>query len=437
MAFRNPATTLLIGLAAIVSSRGDPVEIQGPEDWTFHAQSTYIDQWHYNFPAAYEGPESLMSAAESARTFSFSLYFGRRLWQGAEVYYNPEVFQGYGLSHTFGAAGFPNGEAVKAGFANLHYNTSRLYLRQVIGLGGEKEKIEDDADQLSGEVDVNRIVVSVGKFSAGDFFDGNAYSHDSRSQFLNWTLWESAAWDYPADIVGFTGGLVVEWNTKNATLHYGLLLEPTEANGARLDHHLDEAYGQILQYDIRYSLAGDRSGTIRPFVYLNRAHMGLYSEADAETNPDITTTRAYRWKEGLGLSWDQSLTANLGAFVRLSADDGKTESFAFDEVDRSAAAGLSLKGAGWHRPDDVLGLAGAVNGIVEAHRIYLAEGGTGLLLGDGTLHYGPEQDLELYYSIHLGKWLRISPDWQYLEHPGYNRDRGGVAVYSVRAHVDY
>jgi len=230
---------------------------------------------------------------------------------------------------------------------------------------------------------------------------------------------------------------VVEWNTKRGMLHYGVFMEPTEANGARLDHHLEKAYGQILQYDLRYSLGGSRNGTVRPFVFLNRAHMGLYTEADAEANPDITTTRAYRWKEGMGLSWDQALTANLGIFARLSWDDGKTESFTFDEVDRSAAAGLSLKGSVWSRPDDTVGLAGVVNGIVAEHRLYLAEGGTGLILGDGALHYGPEQDLEFYYSVRVWKWLRISPDWQYLERPGYNRDRGVVAIYALRAHLDF
>jgi high affinity Mn2+ porin len=438
---QNAFLVLPLVLAALApAARGQTASDPAPApatDWTFHAQSTIIEQGHASFPAEYTGPESLDNAAESARTFSLSLFLGRRLWSGAEVFYNPECFQGYGLSHTFGAAAFPNGEAVKSGFANLHYNTSRLFVRQVIGLGGEKEKIEEGPDQFADEVDVNRLVISVGKFSANDFFDDNAYSHDSRTQFLNWALWESAAWDYPADIVGFTGGMVVEWNTSHGTLHYGLFMEPTEANGLRLDHHLSQAFGQILQYDFRYSLDGERNGTVRPFVYGNRAHMGLYSEADAETNPDITTTRAYRWKEGAGISWDQSLSANLGAFVRLSCDDGKTESFAFDEVDRSAAAGLSLKGTAWHRAEDVVGLAGVVDGLAPDHRLYLAEGGTGLILGDGALHYGPEQAVEAYYSVRVGKWLTLSPDWQYLERPGYNRDRGGVAIYAVRAHLEY
>ncbi len=407
------------------------------DTWSLHTQATVVEQGHEGFPSPYEGTNSLMSAAQLERTFSFSLFLGRRLWDGAAVIYNPEIFQGHGLSSSFGVAGFPNGEAVKSGFPNLHYNTSRLYLRQVIGLGGDKEKLANDVNQLAEEVDINRLVISIGKFAASDFFDANAYSHDARSQFLNWALWESAAWDYPADVVGYTAGAVFEWNTRSSTWHYGIFMEPREANGPRLDPHLTRAYGQILQYDYRYTWLG-HDGTVRPFVYWNHARMGSYALADAEPYPsDITDSRAYRSKAGFGVSWDQALTSDLGGFVRLSWDDGKTESFAFTEIDRSAAAGLSEKGARWGRPDDTIGLAGVVNALVSLHQRYLANGGLGLLLGDGALSYGPEEILETYYSWQVVKGVFLSPDYQYIEHPGYNRARGGVAVYSLRAHVAF
>jgi len=427
-------------LAACWAARasGDPTDpVVSDTGWDVHAQSTFVEQGHFAFPAEYSGPNSLGNASQAEHTFSFSLYLGRKLWEGAALYYDPEVFQGYGLSGTFGVAGFPNGEAVKAGFANLHYNTSRLFIRQNFGLGGPTEKLEDDQNQFAETVDVNRIVVSVGKFSANDFFDDNAYSHDSRTQFLNWALWESAAWDYPADVVGFTAGAVVEWNSKIGTLHYGIFMEPTVPNGASLDPHLGDAFGQILEYDWRYQWDG-KSGTVRPFAYWNRAHMGSYALADEQSYPaNVSLTRAYRSKVGTGVSWDQTVGSDFGVFVRLSWDDGREESWAFTEIDRSAATGLSLKGVGWGRAGDTLGIAAALNGLSNEHRRYLADGGTGLLLGDGHLDYGPEQIVEAYYDIRLPAHLHLSPDWQYLERPGYNRDRGGVAVYSVRLHANY
>ncbi len=99
-----------------------------------------------------------------------------------------------------------------------------------------------------------------------------------------------------------------------------------------------KAWGQILQFDRTYTLDG-HDGTIRPFVFWNRAYMGNYSDAVAEPSADvdITKTRTYRSKVGFGLSWDQELTSDLGVFARLSWDDGRTESFAFTEIDQSAA----------------------------------------------------------------------------------------------------
>jgi high affinity Mn2+ porin len=408
--------------------------------WMLHSQATWIDQGHPSFNSPYEGPNSLMGDSESERTFSFSLYLGYRVLPGTEIYLDPEFFQGHGLSNTLGMAGFPNGEAVKAAFPTLHYNTSRLYIRQTIELGGEAEKVDDGEQNVAGFHDANRITLTVGKLAADDIFDNNAYTQGgARASFMNWALWESAAWDYPADIVGFTAGFVAEWQNKDWALHYGIFMEPTESNGAVLDKHLLDAHGQILELDRLYGV-GQLTGTARPFVFWNQARMGSYSEALQQ--PDVAdalfATRAYRSKLGFGLSWDQQLTKDLGAFARLSWDDGRTESFAFTEVDRSLAAGLSLSGERWARKDDTLGVAGVVNAIVSSHQEYLAAGGTqGLILGDGALRYGPEEILEAYYSVQAAKWLWISPDIQYANNPGYNRDRGPVVIYALRVHFEY
>jgi high affinity Mn2+ porin len=425
--------------AATAAQPQPSVPSERDASWMLHAQATWIDQAHPSFDSPYEGANSLTGDSEADRTFSFSLFTGYRIMPGTDIYLDPEFFQGHGLSNTLGMAGFPNGEAVKAAYPNLHYNTSRLYIRKTIGLGGETERIDDDQQDIAGTFDVNRITLTLGKVSASDVFDTNTYSFDTRSQFMNWALWESAAWDYPADVVGYTSGFIAEWNTKAWTLHYGIFLEPTVPNGARMDYHLLDAHAQILQFDWKYNV-GDLSGVLRPFVYWNQAKMGNY--ADALASPDIadalSQSRAYRSKAGLGLSWDQQLTKDLGAFVRLSWDDGRAESFAFTEVDQSLATGLSLAGTRWGRKDDTFGIAGVVNGIAPAHQAYLAAGGVeGLILGDGALNYGHEQILETYYNWQVIKRLWISPDFQYAVNPGYNRDRGPVPIYAVRVHVEY
>ncbi|HEY5079839.1 MAG TPA: carbohydrate porin [Opitutaceae bacterium] len=404
-----------------------------------HLQVTWIDQANASFPSPYEGTNSFKAKLESARTFSSSLYLGYRLLPDTEIYYNPEELQGHGLSETVGIAGFPNGERGKAAFPNFHYNTSRLFIRQTIELGGGTQKSEDDQNQVAREYDVDRVTLSAGKFSASDFFDANTYSHDPRTQFMNWALLESAAWDFPADALGYTVGFAAEWNTRAWALRYGIFMMPAVSNGTMLDTHVEDSHGQILEFDRRYQ-AGDLSGTFRPFVYWNQARMGDYR--DALENSDVADalfeTRAYRSKVGLGLSWDQELAKDLGAFVRLSWDDGRTESFAYTEVDRSAAAGLSVAGNAWGRKDDTVGVAGVVNAIAAGHRSYLAEGGLqGLILGDGALDYGPEEILEAYWSIQAVKWLSVAPDFQYVFHPGYNRARGPVPIYALRAHFQF
>jgi len=405
--------------------------------WNYHAQSTWIDQANPSFNSPYSGTNSFESKADSEHTFSISLFLGYSLSENSEIYYNPELFQGYGLSHTLGIAGFPNGEAVKAGFSNLHYNTSRLFIRHTWGLGGEKEKIEDDVNQIKKELDINRITFSIGKFSANDFFDDNTYSHDPRTQFMNWALWESAAWDYPADIVGFTAGTVLEWNTPNTTLHYGFFMDTYEPNGLRLDTHIDKTHAQILQYDIRYSL-NKNLGTVRIFTFWNKANMGLYQTAAQEPYPStIITTRSYRSKIGTGLSWDQQLTDDVGTFARLSWNDGKEETWAFTDVDQSLAAGLNLKGKIWNRTSDVVGLAYVVNSISSLHQKYLSDGGLGMIIGDGALAYKPEQVIETYYNYSVTKWLTLTADFQFIENPGYNASRGPVPFYAVRGHVQF
>jgi high affinity Mn2+ porin len=428
-----------IPLAVLSAASLAAADDSAPADpWTIHAQSTVIEQWHYSFPSPYVGPNSFAPGEDAERTFSATLFLGYQLWNGGGLFYNPELLQGKGVGATVGIAGFPNGEAVKANYPNFHYNTSRLYFQQSVGLGGGTEKVEDDQNQFGGTRDVDRLTFTLGKFSADDFFDANAYSHDSRTQFLNWALWESAAWDYPAEALGYTAGFVAEWTTPQWALHYGFMLEPTVSNGPTLDTNFTREWGQILQFDRNYTWRG-QPGTVRPFVFWNRANMGSYQDT-VDTPADdeqISRTRALRSKAGVGVSWDQQVTSDLGVFSRLSWNDGRTETWAFTEIDRSAAVGASLKGSGWGRPNDILALAGVVNGLASEHRAYLAAGGTGLNLGDGALSYAPEEILETYYDVQVCQWLWVSPDYQYVEHPGYNSARGGVAIYAVRAHVEF
>jgi high affinity Mn2+ porin len=417
---------------------GDTTATTKEEWYSIHGQGTIVGQGNWKFRSPYEGPNSFLPLLNYRTTESATLYLDTRLWQGAELVFNPEVAGGLGLSRTLGLAGFPNGEATRVGSIQPTPYFARVFLRQTIGLDGDTEKVESGPNQLAGYRDIDRITISVGKFAATDFFDDNRYSHDPRTQFLNWSLMYNGAWDYPANVRGYTYGGAIEFFTRYLAFHYGVFAEPAVAQGADFDPHVLQANGHIVQADLHYELA-DRPGTLREWAYLNHAHMGKYREAleAMPIDPDVTQTRNYRIKYGFGLSWDQEITADLGVFARVGWSDGQSESWAFTEIDQTAAVGLSLAGAAWRRPKDQAGLAFVANGLSNAHRDYLEAGGIGFQIGDGRLHYAPEEILEAYYNWQPREWLGVAADFQGVNHPAYNQDRGPVAIFGIRVHMAY
>jgi high affinity Mn2+ porin len=413
------------------------VVLAGSPDWTFHAQTTFIEQMHPGFDAPYSGMNSLDPNEEWKHTVSFTLFLGHTLWRGAALYYDPEVTQGEGLSDTLGIAGFPNGEGSRASSANPQYDTARLFIRQVVNLGGKASNVDDDENQVAQPQDENRLIFTLGKLSATDVFDDNSYSHDARTQFLNWALVDDGAWDYPADAKGYTGGFTAEWALTGRTLRYGIFMEPQVANELPLDDRIDKAYGQAFEWEERYS-SGAHSGALRALVFWNRAHMGSYQAAlDGPFPPDVTLSRQYRSKTGAGLDWEQEVSDGVGLFARAGFNDGHTETWAYTEIDRTVSAGVSVSGKRWGRADDTLGVAGVANGLSALHREYLAAGGYGFIVGDGRLSYEPEEILETYYNWRPVKWLMVALDHQFVQNPGYNSDRGPVNVFAVRIHAEY
>ena len=425
-------------LARLATAEQAPVEVGAADSpWSLHGQTTFIEQAHPGFSAAYSGSNSLDPSGEEKHTFSLTVFLGHALWRGAALYYDPEVTMGQGLSGTVGIAAFPNGEGTRASSNAPEYDTARLFIRQVINLGGAASRVDDDQNQVAQTQDSERLTLTLGKLSATDIFDNSAYSHDPRTQFLNWALVDDGAWDYPADSKGYTGGFTAEWTQASHTLRYGIFMEPRVANELPLDSRVGKAHGQALEWEERYA-AGGRSGALRALAFWNRAHMGLYQAAiEGRGPPDVTLSRAYRSKAGAGLEWEQELADGLGVFARAGFNDGRTETWAYTEIDRALSAGAAADGGRWGRPGDALGLAVLASGLSSQHRAYLADGGYGFILGDGRLDYAPEEILEAYYLWQPAKWLAITPDYQFIRNPGYNRDRGPVSVFGIRVHAEY
>jgi len=413
-----------------------------PEEASAKFQATYVWQRKSPFGAPYSGPHSLSPDREKSYSLTATAALGTRTWRGGELYFNPEVAQGVPLSGLTGLGGFTNGEIARTSGPSASFYRARLFARQTWGFGGGREKLESDANQLAGSVDQRRWVLTVGNLSVLDIFDDNNFSHDPRTQFLNWSLMTHGAYDYAADARGYSWGFALEYFNDDLRLRAGRFIQPKEPNQLALDSRIFKHYGDQFEIERAYALA-DRPGKLRFLVFRNVARMARYQDAldlAAQTGgaPDINAVRTVeRVKRGLGLNFEQEISPSVGLFGRASRADGQTETYAFTEIDQSLSGGLSVKGGTFGRAADTLGVAYVRNALSAAHRDYLAAGGLGFFLGDGALRYRPENILEAYYSLNVAKDMSFSADFQRISNPGYNADRGPATVISARLHYGF
>jgi high affinity Mn2+ porin len=412
------------------------------QNWNLYWQTTSIGQYHGTFRSPYAGPFSLQDYPERDVSLTTTLFLDLRLQQNTTLVFDPEIAGGRGFSGVDGLANSSNGELPRVASATPKPYIARLYISHDFGFGDEKETVEGDENQLAGERPLKRYTITAGRFTVTDFFDDNRYTHDPRTQFMGWGVMYNGAWDYPADVRGYTWGWVHELHLRQWSFRYASAAMPRVANGLRFDRRLLVNRGDVYEAEYRYGPASG-GGVIRVLHYRNHADAGNYGEAirDAELSggrPDVTATRRNgSLKYGFGVSFDQALTEDVGVFSRLGWNDGKTESFAFTAIDRLATGGISITGRRWHRPKDVVATELTTSGLSGVHALYLARGGYDFLIGDGRLQYGPEYIEESYYSAQVVRGFFATFDLQHVANPAYNQDRGPVWIPSIRLHLEY
>jgi high affinity Mn2+ porin len=407
------------------------------------AQYTFIDQHQDPLRSPYAGPLSLDADGDTERSHTFGAYLGIPLTARLQFYFDMEMFKGEGVSGATGLGGGVNGDVVHAGTANLGKRpyVARRYFRYVLPLGDSTHAVERAQDQLPGNEADRHMEFKLGKFAVNDDFDKNRYANSARTQFLNTSLVNDTAWDFAADTRGYTNGAMVAYVAPGWALRYGIFQMPTTANGQTLEWPLDDARGEQTELTLQPAADG---WALRILAFRNIANMGAYHDAIAiaeatGTVPDIRADdHPGRHKYGLGTNFELPLAddGDTGIFARLGWNDGQNESFAFTEVDGTASVGAQLSGTHWSRSQDHFGIAVAVDALSTGHRDYLAAGGSGFLLGDGALNYGREQIIETYYRWHLIDHIDLSPDFQFVRDPGFNRDRGPARFLGLRAHVE-
>jgi high affinity Mn2+ porin len=440
---------VLCSLAAV----GAWAQATETEDTTARYQLTYNRQFHDAFSEKYHGANSLSSNKEFMYTFSTTAHWGFRPWQDGELYFNPEVAAGVPFSgNLVGMGGFTNGEITRAGGSKPKLYRQRLFLRQTWNHGGEQEHIDSDFNQMAGWVDKNRFVLTAGNFSTLDVFDDNAYAKDPRTQFMNWGNWTYAAYDYAADARGFGWGFAGEWYQDNWVLRFARMTGPKEPNGLPVDFALGKHYGDQVEIERGHMLA-DQPGKVRLLAWRNRAQVASFSDATqwlqtqhgVQTTPQalIAVRGGEKIKYGLGVNIEQAISNSVGFFLRAMKADGKTETYAFTEADGSLSTGLVFKGGLWGRADDAVGVAFMRNTLSPERRGFLAAGGMSYFIGDASassatsLTYQPEQILEAFYSFQMTRGTWLTTDYQRIQNPAYNADRGPVNVYAMRFHAEF
>jgi high affinity Mn2+ porin len=407
--------------------------------FALHGQMSFVEQYVAPFHAPYHGQNSLDSN-QGREGWGTAFFAGVRLWQGAELWINPEIDQGFGPSDSVGAAGYPGGASYKVGASVPYARIPRTFVRQTIDLGGDVEKVDADQTQFASSTTANRLVVTVGKYAPTDIFDQNKYATNPRQDFMNWALIDTGTFDYAGDAWGYTYGAAVEWYQGNWALRGGGFDLPVMPNSTDLDSSFNQ-FQWIGEIEYRWEL-GSHPGQIAFTGFLSRARLGSFQDAVAlsqmtGTVANTAAVRQYRSRGGMGFNIEQEITADLGIFVRAGTANGNVEPDAYTDIDRTIAAGFQLNGGQWGRPDDTFGLAGVANGISAAHEAFLNAGGIGIVVGDGALpHPGAEEIIETYYAFPVYA-ARAAFDYQFVVNPAYNRDRGPVSIFGVRLTSDF
>jgi hypothetical protein len=442
------AATLVvaIGLAAVpAASSPDVPEL--PElgmPYLVGGQSTAIWQYKPAFHSPYQGPNSLRGGTQDAVSDSYTVYLGLRPLPWVELYFAPEMIRGGGISDALGLAGFTSGEVIRNPTIGQDPYIARAFARLTIPLGETTEMRESSPLTIGSPAPAQRIELIAGILGTNDLFDTNRYANSARTQFMNWAFLTTLSYDYAADTRGYTRGVAFDWQSEQTALLAGIFQMPTVANGLELDSDVIHANGMQAEVDREIELLEGRPMILRGLFFRNLARMGSYAKAidigrETDETPVISATRKRgRQKYGFVVNLEQPLAddGNTGLFARLGWNDGANESFAYTEAERALSAGVQISGARWGRDDDRVGIALAAEELGNLHAGYLEHGGLGFILGDGRLNRRPEIVTEAYYLVQLTSWLGLTADYQLVDNPGYNRDRGPASVISLRGHIE-
>jgi high affinity Mn2+ porin len=445
------ALALAAALLASVARADEPLPPATPDWWRIGGQVTAAAFAVPRFHSPYANPDvSFGPGPVAGWSFITTLYAGVRPWEGALLVLQPEFADGAGLPNVSGISGYIDGNIIRVSKVGKSPYAARLFFQQFVALGpisaadpGDDGGPEDPFMPAGGSAlgrprPESRVELTAGKFAATDFFDLASATSDPRHRFMNWSLMTNGAWDFAADTRGYTWGLVVALERPRWAIRAGLMAMPTTPNGPVFDGDLAQARSETVELEFRYQVLGS-AGAVKWLGYANHGRMGAFQDALAAAPPGAAPSldavaRRGALKYGTGLLVDQRIGA-ASAFLRASWNDGRTEEFAFTQIEHAVSLGAELPTDGWGRAGDHVGAALALNGLVPAHVRYLQAGGVDFQLGDGRLRYAVETVFEACYALHLGRNMELTADLQVIANPGMNADRGPAFAAGLRLHA--
>ena len=408
-------------------------------NWAIHGDVTVIGQQHAAFHSVgADGVNSFTSSSEHSYSSVMGINLGYALTSSTEFWARLETIRGIPLSNAGGLAALTNNDMQRI-MENRFVSYMALgFVTHSWDLGGETQSIGSDARQFARESTRRRINVSVGKMDLLGIFDDNDYVHKSDDQFLNWCFMTHCAYDFAADARGYTWGVASELNWDNWSTRAGWFAMPRLPNQLEIDASMGQHFGVNWELERRWD-----GGALKFLAYQGRMKLADYSQFLNQSGVSIETApKSDAKRGGAGLNLQQAVTPDIGLFARVFWSGGHYETMAFTEADSSFSTGLVFDGKLWHRPSDGVGMGLIRNEINQYRQAFLAAGNLDLFIGDALsgivkFNYAPEAVFETYYRLGIIPGVHVSADWQRIQNPAYNQDRGPVNVYSLRFHGEF
>ena len=398
------------------------------------------------FPTFNNGLNRVKGSAQYSQ--KQALFIGMKLWPGATVYANPELFYGYNPSNNIGVASSVNVTTARVESSSPYIQMQRLFVRQVIdfgggqtntdeNVGGRSVALENVINKLSDESGNHNLVITAGKFGIGDVFDDNIYSHDPSFHFMNLNFNSLNAIDYAGNAWGTTIGAAAEYNREWLSVRGGLFQGSALPPSNNIEPIPLMSYMSIGEVEVRHDVFMGRKGSIKIIPYYLHGYIdtlggyngvrGFYDYLPYFAKENLN--RRTDW--GIGLNIQQELTDHVGMFVRAGYDRRTTD---LGDMTHGVNGGFVFKGSLWNRPNDEFGIAAGIN---SQHGGVFKDFNSEFRVGTGAKFFAPETNFETYYRLAWSKNLDITFDYQMIRNPNFLKNSDTAHVFGIRLRANF